>query len=251
MADPQTPQKPSKPSKPSKREKPQTPREMARARTIRQIVQLGREHLAQHGAAALSLRAVARDLGVVSSAVYRYVESRDELLTLLLIDAYDELGDHVDAAVTSLPDDDFSGRFTALAQAVRKWALSEPSRYALLFGSPVPGYQAPAERTTVPGTRVVYCLMEILDAAYRAGKLKESEASAIHPALAADLAAIRSELGLAVPDGLLARGALVWTSIFGAISFEVFGQYGADTFSARDELFRHHVDMLARVAGFD
>ena len=58
-------------------------------------------------------------------------------------------------------------------------------------------------------------------------------------------------MGLAVPDGLLARGALVWTSLFGAVSFEVFGQYGADTFAAPDELFQHHVDMLARVAGFD
>ena len=71
------------------------------------------------------------------------------------------------------------------------------------------------------------------------------------PALAADLAVIRDGLGLAVPDELLARGALVWTSIFGAISFEVFGQYGADTFSARAELFQHHVDLLAGVAGFD
>jgi AcrR family transcriptional regulator len=188
---------------------------------------------------------------VVSSAVYRYVESRDELLTLLLIDAYGELGGHVDAAVESLPADDFRGRFTALAHAVRKWALGEPSRYALLFGSPVPGYQAPAERTTVPGTRVVYSLMETLDAAYRAGKLKEPEAAAVSPALAADLAVIRDGLGLAVPDELLARGALVWTSIFGAISFEVFGQCGADTFSARAELFQHHVDILAGVAGFD
>jgi AcrR family transcriptional regulator len=232
-------------------QKPQTPRERARARTIQQIVQLGREHLAVHGAAALSLRAVARDLGVVSSAVYRYVESRDELLTLLLIDAYGELGDHVDAAVEPLPAGDYRGRFAALAHAVRKWALREPSRYALLFGSPVPGYQAPAERTTVPGTRVVYCLMEILDAAYRAGKLKEPEAASVTPVLAADLAVIRDGLGLAVPDALLARGTLVWTSIFGAISFEVFGQYGADTFSAHDELFQHHVDILAGVAGFD
>ena len=101
MADAQDPQK------------PQTPRELARARTIAQIVQLGREHLALHGAAALSLRAVARDLGVVSSAVYRYVESRDELLTLLLIDAYGELGDAVDAAVEPFPADDFRGRFAA------------------------------------------------------------------------------------------------------------------------------------------
>ena len=229
--------------------KPQTPREQARARTIEQIIRLGREHLALHGAAALSLRAVARDLGLVSSAVYRYVDSRDELLTLLLIDAYGELGDAVEAAVGSVPADDFRGRFAALANAVRKWALSEPARYALLFGSPVPGYQAPAERTTGPGTRVVIGLMGILDSAYRAGKLAAPDAAAVVPALSADLEAIRSEMDLAVPDALLARGALAWTSVFGAISFEVFGQYGADTFSARDALFQHHVDILAGVAG--
>ncbi|MBT2553058.1 TetR/AcrR family transcriptional regulator [Arthrobacter sp. ISL-5] len=231
--------------------KPPTPREQARARTIEQIIRLGREHLALHGAAALSLRAVARDLGVVSSAVYRYVESRDELLTLLLIDAYGELGDAVEAAVEALPADDFRGRFAALALAVRKWALSEPARYALLFGSPVPGYQAPAERTTGPGTRVVTGLMGILDSAYRAGKLAAPDAAAVVPALAADFEAIRSEMDLAVPATLLARGALAWTSVFGAISFEVFGQYGADTFSARDELFRHHLQILAGVAGLE
>lgn len=227
----------------------QTPREQARIRTVEQIIRLGREHLALHGAAALSLRAVARDLGVVSSAVYRYVESRDELLTLLLIDAYGELGDAADAAVGSLPAGDHRGRFAALARAIRTWALAEPARYALLFGSPVPGYQAPAERTTGPGTRVVISLMRILDAAYRAGKLAPPTDAAVVPALAADLEAIRTELDLAVPDALLARGALAWTSVFGAISFEVFGQYGADTFSARDELFEHHLRILAGVAG--
>ncbi len=80
-----------------------TPRERAREQTLAEITRIGREHLATHGAAGLSLRAVARDLGVVSSAVYRYVASRDELLTLLVIDAYTELGAEVDAAVGALP----------------------------------------------------------------------------------------------------------------------------------------------------
>ncbi len=90
-----------------------------------------------------------KDLGVVSSAVYRYVENRDELLTLLLIDAYNQLGDDVDAAVNAEAEDDFAAQFTALANAVRTWAIREPASYSLLFGSPVPGYQAPGERTTV------------------------------------------------------------------------------------------------------
>ncbi|QDY89930.1 TetR/AcrR family transcriptional regulator [Arthrobacter sp. UKPF54-2] len=229
---------------------PSTPRARARERTIQDIVRIGREHLALHGAAALSLRAVARELGVVSSAVYRYVESREELLTLLLVDAYNELGDAVDAAVGARPEGDFEGRFEALGGAVRAWAVAQPASYALLFGSPVPGYQAPSERTMVPGTRVINSLMTLLDGAYRSGLLAvPDDRAAVVPALAADLERIRSEAGLEVPDELLARGALVWTSLFGAISFEVFGQYGADTFAARDELFAHHLAVLAGIAG--
>ena len=231
--------------------RPRTPRERARARTVADILRLGREHLALHGAAALSLRAVARDLGVVSSAVYRYVESREELLTLLLIDAYNELGDEVDAAVGAVPESDFGGRFAALGHAVRDWALREPSRYGLLFGSPVPGYRAPAERTTGPGIRVISALMAILDGAYRAGQLSVQgrPGPAVAAGLAGDLAKIRAEFGLAVPDDLLARGALAWTSLFGAVSFEVFGQYGEETFTDRGQLFGHHLRVLADVAG--
>ncbi|CAN7563126.1 TetR/AcrR family transcriptional regulator [Arthrobacter sp. LjRoot14] len=234
-----------------------TPRERARAQTVADIVRLGREHLALHGAAALSLRAVARELGVVSSAVYRYVQNRDELLTLLLIDAYGELGDEVDAAVGRVAEGDFPGRFRALGRAVRAWALREPARYALLFGSPVPGYRAPAERTMEPGTRVIYSLMAVLDGAWQAGALEADGPAAVAPpatvppALAADLKVIREERGLGLPDSLLARGALVWTSLFGAISFEVFGQYGEGTFSAKDALFEHHLQVLAGIAGLE
>lgn len=231
--------------------KVQTPRERARAQTIADIVRLGRKHLALHGAAGLSLRAVARELGVVSSAVYRYVESRDELLTLLLIEAYGDLGDAVDAAVATADERNHGGQFRYLGRAVREWAISEPARYALLFGSPVPGYQAPAERTMEPGTRVIRRLMGIFDAASRAGVLKEQGGPAVvvPPQLAADLKRIRAEFGLDIPDVFLANCALAWTSLFGAVSFEVFGQYGADTFAAREELFDHHLEVLAGVAG--
>ncbi|MFJ4210254.1 TetR/AcrR family transcriptional regulator [Paenarthrobacter sp. NPDC089675] len=236
---------------PTAEAKPPTPRERARAQTIADIVRLGREHLAVHGAAALSLRAVARDLGVVSSAVYRYVENRDELLTLLLIDAYNELGDEVDGAVDAVDGQDFAGQFRALGNAVRNWALREPASYALLFGSPVPGYQAPGERTTGPGTRVIVRLVGIFDGAYRAGAMDAEVGPdvVIPPKLAGDLASIRAEMGLAAPDASLARGVLVWTSLFGAVSFEVFGQYGADTFAAREELFGHQLSVLQKVAG--
>jgi AcrR family transcriptional regulator len=230
-----------------------TPRERAREQTLHDITRIGREHLASHGAAALSLRAVARDLGVVSSAVYRYVKSRDELLTLLVVDAYNELGDEVDAAIAGVPEDDYLERFRSLGRTVRSWALREPTRYALLFGSPVPGYHAPAARTTGPGTRVVLALVRIVDGAFRTGAAAPPAAapgiSQVEGGLAADLAAIRSELDLAVPDGVLARGLLVWSSLFGAVGFEVFGAYGADTFASPAELFEHHLVVLAGLLG--
>ncbi|AOW93937.1 TetR family transcriptional regulator [Rhodococcus sp. WMMA185] len=225
-----------------------TPRERAREQTLQDITRIGREHLAAVGAAALSLRAVARDLGVVSSAVYRYVGSRDELLTLLVVDGYNELGEEVEAAVASAEDP--RERFLALGRAVREWALREPARYGLLFGSPVPGYHAPGEQTMTPGTRVVVALVGIFGDAYASGKLSANIVSPIGDELSEDFARIRGEIGLEVPDHLLARGVLVWTALFGAVNFEVFGQYGSDTYTRPGELFEHHLAVLAETAGF-
>jgi len=229
----------------------QTPRERARANTMAEILSIGRAHLALHGAAGLSLRAVARDLGVVSSAVYRYVKGRDELLTLLVVDGYNALGDAVDAAVGDVAEGDFPGQFRALCRAVRNWALAEPAHYGLLFGSPVPGYEAPAEQTTGPGTRVIGQLVRIIEGAYRAGTLAEKHFPMELPAggTAADFRAIRAELGLTLPDSAVGRGVLVWSALFGAVNFEVFGQYGKRTFSDPDALFENQVALLAQLAG--
>src|SRR5689334_24313596 len=108
-----------------------TPRDRARAQTMSEIVRIGRQHLATDGAAALSLRAVARDLGVVSSAIYRYVKSRDDLLTLLVVDGYNQLADAVVAAEAAVPREQHRERFLAYGRAIRAWALAEPATYAL------------------------------------------------------------------------------------------------------------------------
>src|SRR6202012_1727436 len=128
-------------------------RRQSRERIEAQIIELGRRQLVEHGAAGLPLRAIARDLGMVSSAVYRYVSSRDELLTLLLVDAYSDLADAVDRARDSA-DDLWSHDVIAIARAARRWAVAHPAQWGLLYGSPVPGYHAPPERTVGGGTRV-------------------------------------------------------------------------------------------------
>ena len=226
-----------------------TPRDRARARTMAEIVRIGRAQLASEGAAALSLRAVARELGVVSSAVYRYVASRDELLTLLVVAGYDELGDAVDEALAAVDEDDHRGRLVAIGTAVRAWAMREPATYALLFGSPVPGYRAPAERTTGPGTRVVRALVEVWTHAYAAGRLQVSDAPPVPTSLARAFAAVRAELGVELPDQALARGVLAWAALFGGVSFEVFGQYGPDTFGDPAALFEYQLQVLADTVG--
>src|SRR5262245_52122761 len=146
-------------------------RQESREKIEAQIVELGRRHLVTEGAAGLSLRAIARDLGMVSSAVYRYVASRDELLTLLLVDAYSELADAVDDAG---PDGPWRDRLLAMAHAARAWAVDQPARWALLYGSPVPGYHAPQERTVGPGTRVVGALFDAVGAGIAAGDIAPS-----------------------------------------------------------------------------
>lgn len=216
---------------------------------MRDIVRIGRAHLATDGAAALSLRAVARDLGVVSSAVYRYVASRDELLTLLVVDGYDELGDAVDAALAKVDPSRHAERMRVIGHAVRAWALAEPATYALLFGSPVPGYEAPAEQTTGPGTRVVVRLVEVWEDAWRAGELSVDESALTPRRLSRDLARIRRQMGITAPDALIARGLFGWAALFGCIGFEVFGQYGSDTFTQPSDLFEHHLDALVEVVG--
>ncbi|MEV3961692.1 WHG domain-containing protein [Nocardia sp. NPDC050193] len=227
-----------------------TPRARARAQTMIDIKRIAREHLATDGAAALSLRAVARDLGVVSSAVYRYVRSRDELLTLLVVDGYDALGDAVDAALAAAPADPIE-QFRVTARTVRAWALTEPAWYGLLFGTPVPGYAAPADRTVTPGTRVIVTLMGIFAAAHRRGLLVPPAADGPPPAgpLADDFVRIRAEFGLDVPDWVLARGLTVWCALFGAVSFDVFDMYGAGTFTDRAQVFETHIAGLETLLG--
>ncbi len=213
----------------------------------RQIVELGRAHLSTHGAAGLSLRAIARDLGMVSSAVYRYVASRDDLLTLLLVDAYSELAEAVDAARIDAGSD-WRGQLRAVARAVRRWAVAEPARWALLYGSPVPGYHAPADVTVGPGTRVAGALFSVVDAGIAAGEISSAPAggstAVAPPPTAADFDGIRAEFGFAGDDAVVMKCLLTWAALIGAVSLEVFGQYGADTLSDPAAVFDGQVALL-------
>lgn len=214
----------------------------SRERIEAQIIEISRRHLVDHGAAGLSLRAVARDLGMVSSAVYRYVSSRDELLTLLLIDAYSELADVVDGERAAAPDA-WNEDVLAIARAARRWAVSHPASWALLYGSPVPGYHAPGERTAGPGTRVIGALFDAVAAGIATGDIKLTNHTAPQP-ICSDFDRIRHEFGFPGDDSVIAKCFAIWAGVVGAISLEVFGQYGADTLSDVQTVFDTQVRLL-------
>ena len=117
-----------------------TARERVREELTREIAEIARSQLATEGAAGLSLRAVAREMGMVSSAIYRYFPSRDDLLTALIIDGYNAIGLAAEQADAACPPGDYTERWLAICRAVRDWALAHPHEYALVYGSPVPGY---------------------------------------------------------------------------------------------------------------
>jgi AcrR family transcriptional regulator len=220
-------------------------RQETRDRIEGQIIELGRRHLVTDGAAGLSLRAIARDLGMVSSAVYRYVASRDELLTLLLIDAYSELADAVDHARDAAAGS-WRDQLVEMARAARQWAVDQPASWALMYGSPVPGYHAPRERTVGPGTRVVGALFDAIAAGIAAGEIPQTNVAAAQR-LSSDFDRLRAEFGFPGDDSAVAKCFLLWAGLVGAISLEVFGQYGADTLTEPGAVFDTQVRLLLDV----
>ncbi|WP_353951577.1 TetR/AcrR family transcriptional regulator [Knoellia sp. S7-12] len=222
-----------------------TTRERLRAETLDEIKTAARARLAVDGAN-LSLRAVARDVGLVSSAVYRYFPSRDALLTALIIDSYNDMGAAVEAAEAVVSREDLHGRFVALASAIRAWALSAPNEYALIFGSPVPGYAAPQD-TLAPAMRVTTVLAGLLHDGLASGTLTDP-GDLVDKALRVDLAELTSQPPFqGVPLGLMARGMAAWSAIYGLVSFELFHAYGPLT--APGALFDHQVLGIARQMG--
>lgn len=212
-----------------------------------EIKAAARNQLAKEGAN-LSLRAVAREMGMVSSAVYRYFPSRDDLLTALIIDCYNELGDAVEKAVGPGRVLD---RWLAFGHAVRDWALANPAEYALIYGSPVPGYKAPPD-TIGPAARPTNLLIKLLSDGAKSGELKPkgSGGPSVMPAtVAAELDRLREQVPAKVPANVLARGITAWVQLFGLVNFELFGRFNGIIEESRRDFFEYQLRVMARHLG--
>jgi len=226
-----------------------TARERVRAELIREITEIARRQLATEGAAGLSLRAVAREMGMVSSAIYRYFKSRDDLLTTLIIDGYNAVGAAVEKAGAACPPENYAARWLAACRAVRDWALAHPHEYALVYGSPVPGYEAP-EQTIEPASRSAAVFGKIIGDAYRAGATAGPPGPMVPvPAsFTPDAARLRDAILEGVPDHIAAAALIAWSGLFGLVSFELFGQF-ENVVTDRAAFFDHAVASLGRLTG--
>ncbi|MFF3034250.1 TetR/AcrR family transcriptional regulator [Streptomyces rubiginosohelvolus] len=221
-------------------------RERARIEVTAAIKDEARKQLAEEGAPKLSLRAVARELGMVSSALYRYFPSRDDLLTALIVDAFDAIGAAAEQAVAEQTAGEVppAERWVAVSCAVREWALAHPHEYALIYGSPVPGYIAPMD-TVGPAARVGLVLIDIVRGAYRAGDLTLPP---LADELRADAERMAADFAEGVPPESVAALVAAWAQLFGLISFELFGQFNR-VVEEREALFRQTAGELARSVG--
>jgi AcrR family transcriptional regulator len=219
-------------------------RARARIEVTTAIKDEARRQLAAEGAAKLSLRAVARALGMVSSALYRYFPSRDDLLTALIIDAYDSVGEAAERAHDAVAADGPVRRWAIVCEAVRDWALGHPHEYALIYGSPVPGYAAPD--TTVPAaSRVPFLFIGILRDAHQEHRLAG-------PPIPADLRReaerMTADLAPDLPPERVISLVAAWAQLHGMIGFELFGQFNR-VVEDRATFFRHAVARLADGVG--
>ena len=188
----------------------ETPRERYRAQVRAEVKQHAWEQLASAGASALSLNAIAKRMGMSGPALYRYFASRDDLITELIRDAYRSLADTFRAAAESGAD------LPGLAHALRGWALDDPQRYFLVYGTPVPGYHAPADITGIASE----IMAVLLDAS------TELPADGPTTPFEVDLGAHRHWAGdHPAPPAALRRALTCWTRLHGVLSLELAGHF--------------------------
>jgi AcrR family transcriptional regulator len=227
-----------------------TARAVAREELTRALLASARKQLGEVGPAALSVRAVARDVGMASSAVYRYFASRDELLTALLIQAYDELGAAVEAADAGVATRTrLRERWRRICHAIRDWALAQPHEYALLYGTPVPGYTAP-EATVPPAARVPLAMLALAHDAQQAGLRPTTASLPVSRREHRALAGIRQLTEFTIDDERLVRCMMAWSNLFGHVSLELFGHMHRGVLDY-DAHFDHVVDRLAVDLGLE
>lgn len=221
-------------------------RDRIRNATVAEIKAQAWSQIAESGPATLSLRAVAREMGMTSSALYRYFPSRDHLLSALAADGFASLADELEAAERKvrsrrLEDGEL---FLTLVRKYRAWAITHPREYALMFGTPVPGFEQSGPEAKLEMVRGVNVLFRCMVTSLEEGDIVPPP---LHPTvdrkLQAKLRKWNDHAGSELPPEALATCMFVWTQLHGAISLELFGHLPEPLMPA-GELFEQQMRTL-------
>ena len=219
-------------------------RRRVRGEMVDEIKRAARRHIAAHGVANLSLRAVARELGMVSSAIYRYFASRDELLAVLVDDLNTAMAEAVRQAEAAVDRASLADRLVAFAHAVRNWALANPHEYALVCGR-LPGETEPA---VVPASRAMATFAQIIVDGSEAGVLRPQPGDWLGQQVNVDMLRLADRIAPGVPPAVMARAMVAWTLLHGAIGLELSGHL-AGLVQDVNAWFDHEVHTMARLIG--
>jgi len=200
------------------------------------------KQIAEKGAAALSLRAIARDLNITAPAIYNYFPRRDDLVTALIVDAFTSLGESQIDSIRDLPEDELTTRLSTLGLAYRDWAITYPQRYQLIFGTPIPGYEAPTDITVPAAAWSLVPLIETLQAIFASGRLRVDRFAKMTPELQSMLGAWSQFTGGTDLEALYSA-LVIWSRVHGLVSMEIGNQLPS-FFSDPGEIYRREIKTI-------
>lgn len=218
------------------------PKKANQSDTLQQIKDTAWKQIAEQGAASLSLRAIARELKITAPAIYNYYNRRDDLVTALIMDAYRAFGDGQFEAVGRAPAGDFRAKIRAAGAAYREWAVLNPQRYMLIFGAPIPGYQAPTEKVMPLAARALDPLIDTLEQARLAGQLNMAFRQQISASLIRQLQDWQ-DLHPVGDAAVLYVALVIWSRVHGLMMMEIGNQY-PPVIKDSGEVFRCEVEIL-------
>lgn len=202
------------------------------------------KQIAEFGAAALSLRAIARELKITAPAIYNYFPDRDSLVTALIIDAYTSFGDYQLAARDSIPQEQLTERLRSIGIAYRQWAIDFPQRYQLIFGTPIPGYAAPVMEILPFGARSLSALVSVVEQLRVTGKLNITTFPEVKDEHKANFEMWKT-YGGDVDILSLSVAMVIWARVHGIVSLEIAGSLPPFGASGND-LYMYELDSIAR-----
>jgi AcrR family transcriptional regulator len=200
------------------------------------------KQIAEVGATALNLRAIARNLGIAAPSIYNYFPNRDALITALIVDAFASLADSQAAAIVAIPEQEHAQRLLSLGINYREWAMAKPERYQLIFGTPLAGYSAPFDITQPVAGRSLTVLMNVLMAGHLAGKLRPDTGLVLSPQMQAMFSDWQQQRR-AADEQVQFLAFSIWAHVHGLVSIEIGQQYPPFITDA-GEIYRHALELM-------